>query len=85
MDYIDFGYSIKNFSLPSKDFYKYKLIQKTQQLMKPMRWKDFLYHRDNTNKNRNKNNNIYVNEPIDSNFKLKTIQCPPQNRKHERF
>ena len=43
-----------------------------------MKWGTLFYHRDNINKNRNKNNNTYVDEPIYSKSQLKTIKCLPQ-------
>ena len=39
MNYIDFGYSLKNILLPSMDSYKYTLIENTEQLLKMMKWK----------------------------------------------
>ena len=69
---------MKNIPLPLKDSYKYKLIEKTELLLKRMRWKALFYDRDNTNKYNNKNNNTYVDETIDNKFKLKTRKCPPQ-------
>ena len=69
---------LKNILLSSKDSYKYKLIEKTEQLRKRMKRKAFLYDRDNPNKCNNKNNNSYVGETINNKFKLKTRKCPPQ-------
>ena len=84
MNSIYFGYSLKNIPLPSKDSYKYKLIEKTKQLLNWMRWKAFFYDRDNNNKYNNKNN-TYVDETIDNKFKFKTRKCPSANTRHERF
>ena len=84
MGSIDFGYSLKNIPLPSKDSYKYKLIEKTEQLLKRMRWKAFFYERDNTNKYSNKNN-TYVEETIDNKCKLKTRKCPLQIQEMKDF
>ena len=77
MNCIDFGYSLKNVPLPSKDSYKYKLIENTEQLLKRMRWKAFFYDRDNTSKYNNKNN-TYIDQTTDNGFKLKTRNCPLQ-------
>ena len=74
MNSIDFGYSLKNIPLASKHSYKYKLIEKTGQLVKRMRWKAFFYDKDDTNKYNNKNN-TYVDETTDSKFKLITNSC----------
>ena len=76
MSSIDFGYSLKNIPLSSKDSYEYKLIEKTEQLLKRMRSKAFFYDRDNTNKYNNKNN-TYVDETVDNKFNIKT-KFPPQ-------
>ena len=65
MNCIDFGYSLKNVPLPSKDSYKYKLIENTEQLLKRMRWKAFFYDRDNTSIYNNKNN-TYVDQTTDN-------------------
>ena len=64
----DFGYFLKNISLPSKYSYKYKLIKKTEELLKQMRWKAFFYDRENTNKYNNKIN-TYLDETIDKKLK----------------
>ena len=62
----------------TKDSYKYKLIEKTGQLLKQMLGKAFFYDRYNTNKYKNSKNDTDVDEMIDNKFKLKTRKCPPQ-------
>ena len=47
MDSIDFGYSTKNIPLASKESYKYKLIDKTEKLLKRMRWKAYFFDKHN--------------------------------------
>ena len=58
MDLIDFGYCMKNILLPRKESDTYKLIDTTEQLLKRMKWKAFLYDIDNT---RGKKNNQLEN------------------------
>ena len=65
MDSIDFGYSIKNIPLPSRNNYIYKLIEKTELLLKRMRWKAFFFDSPDTN-----------NESFKTIYKSK--KCPPQ-------
>ena len=60
-----------------QDSYKYKLIGKTEHLLKRKRSQTFFYDRDNTNKYNNKTN-TYVDETTYNGFKLKTRKCPPQ-------
>ena len=43
MDKISFDYSIKNIPFSSSDNYRKRLIQKTEHLIKRMRWKAFFY------------------------------------------
>ena len=50
MDSIDFGYYMKNIPLASKESYKYKLIDKTEKLMKTMRWKAYFFDKHDGNK-----------------------------------
>ena len=73
MDSIDFGYSMKSILLSRKESCIYKLIDKTEQLLKRMRWKALFYDNDNTshrkkNQSENKNNC----------FTMKSRKCPPQ-------
>ena len=75
LDSIDFGYSVKNIPLPRKESYIYKHIDKTEQLLKRMRWKALFYDNDNTshrkkNQSENKNNC----------FTMKSRKCPPQQK-----
>ena len=73
MDSIDFGYSMKSIPLPRKESFIYKLNDKTEQLLKPMRWKALLYDNDNTSdreKNQPENNKNC--------FAKKSKKCSPQ-------
>ena len=61
------------FPLPRRESYIYKLIDKTEQLLKRMRWKALFYDNDNTshrkkNQSENKNNC----------FTMKSRKCPSQ-------
>ena len=83
MNSIDFGYSLKNILLSSMDSYKYTLIEKTEQLLKMMKWKEFFYDRDNTNKYNNKNNTYVEERPITDQKKSKKVSSA--NTRYERF
>ena len=83
MNSIDFGYSLKNILLSSMDSYKYTLIEKTEQLLKMMKWKEFFYNRDNTNKYNNKNNTYVEERPITDQKKSKKVSSA--NTRYERF
>ena len=73
MNSIDFGYSLKNILLSSMDSYKYTLIEKTEQVLKMMKWKEFFYDRDNTNKYNNKNNTYVEERPITDQKKQESV------------
>ena len=83
MNSIDFGYSLKNILLSSMDSYKYTLTEKTEQLLKMMKWKEFFYDRDNTNKYNNKNNTYVEERPITDQKKSKKVSSA--NTRYERF
>ena len=83
MNSIDFGYSLKNILLSSMDSYKCTLIEKTEQLLKMMKWKEFFYDRDNTNKYNNKNNTYVEERPITDQKKSKKVSSA--NTRYERF
>ena len=73
MDSIDFGYSMKNIPLPSEDSYKYKLIAKTEQLFKRMRWKAFFFKKTVSH-----NSNDKATSDNQNKYNLKLRRCPPQ-------
>ena len=74
MDSIDSGYSMKNIPLPSEESYKYKLIAKTEQLLKGMRWKAFFF--EITVSHNNSNDNTASDNQ--NKYNLKSTRCPPQ-------
>ena len=74
MDSTDFRYPMKNIPLPSEDSYKYKLIAKTEQLLKQMRWKAFFFEKTVSHNNSN-NNTTSDNQ---NKYNLKSRRCPPQ-------
>lgn len=67
MDCIDFGYSMKNIPLPTQENYIYKLIDKTEKLLKRMRWKAFFFEKDHEKEMINTDRAIF-----------KSRKCPPQ-------
>ena len=71
MDSIDFGYSMKNIPLASKESYKYKLIDKTEKLLKRMRWKAYFFDKHN-------DGNKKKSDPIINAFRLKSRKCLQQ-------
>ena len=64
---------MKNIPLPRKESYIHKLIDKTEQLLKRMRWKALFYENDNTS-DRKKNQP----ENTKNCFTMKSRICPPQ-------
>ena len=51
MEATSFEYSTKNIPLPSEDSYRVKLIERTEQLCRRMRWKAYFYlNSDNCSK-----------------------------------
>ena len=64
---------MKNIPSPRKESYIYKLIDKTEELLKRMRWKALFYDNYNTSdgkKNQPENTKNY--------FTMKSRKCPPQ-------
>nr|XP_047123016.1 uncharacterized protein LOC124806296 [Hydra vulgaris] len=68
MEKINFGYSVKNIPIPSIKDFKMQLLDKTETLIKRMRWKAFFF----LNKSSNSKNNFYYN------YGLKTSNHPKQ-------
>ena len=58
---------MKNIPLPSKETYIHRLIDKTEKLIKRMRWKAFFFNKDD------EEDDVENNKPI-----YKTRNCPPQ-------
>ena len=71
MDSIDFGYSMKNIPLASKESYKYKLIDKTEKPLKRIRWKAHFFDKHN-------DSNKKKSDPIINAFRLKSRKFPLQ-------
>ena len=69
MDTINFDYSTKNIPIPSKDKYKFKLIESSQKVIKNMRWKAFFF--TNSSNQENEENDISPRTPF------KSKRCPP--------
>ena len=80
MEPINFGYSMKNIPTPSNDRYKYKLIEKVEQVIKRMRWKA-IYFKDGKNVNNSNNDD----EIMDTTFKFKSRNCPSQVEERKEF
>ena len=77
MDAINFGYSLKNIPIPSKDSYLKCLMEKVESLIKRMRWKAYFYE---TNQSANQDDEI-----LNDNFGLKSEKCPPANKHLTQF
>ena len=69
MDPINYGYSVKNIPIPTKDQYLFALIKKTESFIKWLRWTAFFFllRFKNTDKNETDGNK----------YNLKTNRCPP--------
>ena len=72
MEQRNFTYSLKNIPLPSKDAYKKKLIEKTESVVKRMRWKALFFDQKS-----NANNETTPTNENESGYKLKSRKCPP--------
>ncbi len=71
MEQIRFNYSMKNIPIPPRNTFLKKLIEKTEHLIKRMRWKAFFYEKSNKEDPPNDDQN--------NNFGFKSRKCPPQN------
>ena len=86
MEHIDFGYSLKNIPIPSKNTYIYKLIDKTEKVIKRMRWKAFFFEKDEKEREKGNNNNDNDNtEQEECQPVFKTRKCPPQQADMKEF
>ena len=63
---------MKNIPIPARNSYLKKLIEKTENLIKRIRWKAFFYE-----KNTNSDENDYNED--NENYGFKSRKCPPQN------
>ena len=62
---------MKNIPIPPRNTYLKKLIGKTENVIKRMRWKAFFFEKQNKDDQPNNNHN--------ENFGFKSRKCPPQN------
>ena len=76
MDQVRFDYSTKNIPIPPRNSYLKSLIEKVESVIKRMRWKAFLF-----NRNEQDNNDAINND----NFGFKSRKCPPQNSELDKF
>ena len=67
MEKLSFGYSLKNIPIPSEKSYKMKLMEKTEMLIKRMRWKTIF-----SDSERNEDQSTKIS------YGLKTFKCPGQ-------
>ena len=74
MEPIDFGYSMKNIPIASKQRYKLKLTEKVESVLKRMRWKALFF--DKRNKRSENEENPRVEE--ENVFRFKSRKCPEQ-------
>ena len=69
MEQIRFSYSMKNIPLPTRNSYLKKLIEKTESVIKRMRWKAFFYERKEDCNNTSDDKNS---------LGFKSRKCPPR-------
>ena len=69
MDKFNFGYSTKNIPIPNEKYYKSKLLEKIEAVVKRMRWK-FIFAAENS---KNDDERIVYDET----YGLKSVNCPP--------
>ena len=69
MEPLNFDYSMKNIPIPSAKAYKKKLIEKTESLIKRMRWKAFFFLKKGENNDQKTGTET---------FGFKSRKCPPQ-------
>ena len=69
MEKLSFGYSLKNIPIPSEKSYKIKLMEKTEMVIKRMRWKAIFSESE-----RDEDQSTRIS------YGLKTFKCPGQVR-----
>ena len=72
MERVNFGYSVKNIATPSERTYNTQLIEKTEAVIKRMRWKAIFHNPENSQASPDDQA-----ESIE-NYGLKTAKCPSQ-------
>ena len=86
MEQTRFSYSMKNIPIPPRNTYIKKLIEKSESVIKRIRWKAFLSEQ---NKDKNKTNcdsdNDDSNNAINNNLGFKSRKCPPQYEELNNF
>ena len=75
---------MKNIPIPPRNSYLKKLIEKTENVIKRMRWKTFFYEQNKDN-NKNDRNAKYDDNNKPNNFGFKSRKCPPQNEELNQF
>ena len=70
MEKTSFDYSMNNIPLPTRKAYLKKLIEKTESVIRRMRWKAFFFEKS-TNEDAHTTN-------TSKNFPFKSKKCPPQ-------
>ena len=73
MERTGFNYSMKNIPIPPRNSFLKKLIEKTESLIKRIRWKAFCFERNN---GKDKDNN---DDNETNNYGFNSRKCPPHN------
>ena len=73
MDLKNFGYSMKNIPIPSKNSYLKSLLEKAEAFIRRLRWKAYFYDKRNSVENDENDNR-------NSKFGFKSNHSPPQNK-----
>lgn len=77
---------MKNIPIPSRSTYIKKLIEKTESVIKRIRWKAFFFEQNKVkNKTSRDIDNDDSNSAADNNFGFKSRKCPPQNEELNNF
>ena len=79
MERTRFHYSMKNIPIPPRNSYLKKLIEKTENLIKRMRWKAFFFERNKEKDKDNKDDNET------NNYGFRSRKCPPHNDELDNF
>ena len=83
MEPIDFGYSMKNIPIASRQRYKLKLTEKVESVLKRMRWKALFF--DERNRDQNSQNEENPQDEDEKIFRFKSRNCPKQPADMKRF
>ena len=76
MERTSFDYSLKNIPVPTLSSYKLRLIEKTESVIKRMRWKVHFFLKEDSNDETKQERESYG---------FKTRKCPPQCQEMENF